>query len=646
MRLLSAAEIERLRRRRSEPAFHAAWSALERRAQTALDLGTDVPTEGGGWTHNYFCPDDATRLTFDRTQPRAHRCATCGRVFTGELLDLAWISSRQNELADGLRAAAFAWLISGERPYLDHATTLLETYAARYESYPVHGVNAGKGRLMGQSLDEAVWSIPAAWAYDAVRDALPQEAQERIERGLFRPMAAHLHTQVMQRIHNIGCWILAGIATIAAVLDYESLLVPVFDAQWGIERQLLEGTLEDGWWWEGSPAYHYYTITAVLNMVTGLRRFKPEVTHLPRLRQMLDTPPVIARADLSQPALNDCWYMESEPGALARRAPLYEIAYGLWGDETHSALLGRFYAQGTERVSLEALLFGPDTLPAPASASPVSVPAVLQAPSGYAVFRRAEHDAWLLFKFGPHGGGHGHPDKLALDYHAFGLRLSADLGTPGYGIPLNRTWYRHTLAHNTVLLDGEPQPPATGELLHFADGSAGGYASAHARVTWPADAPAPYAGVTLERSIRWCMTGVPRFVEEVRVVCPEPRLIELAWHHAGALQLEGAAPVTELPSQPEAAPFPPPLPENPTYALLKEIQYLRSPTNAWSATWRLEEGGIGPGTRCAAIDPPGAALVSARVPGNPASETLSLLLRRVHAATARFVTVYEPLPDA
>ncbi|HET7771846.1 MAG TPA: heparinase II/III family protein, partial [Chloroflexota bacterium] len=607
MRLLTDAEIERFRRRCAEPAFSAAWSALERRAQAALEHGTDVPTAGGGWTHNYFCPDDATRLTFDRAQPRAHRCPACGRTFTGEPLDLAWISTRQNELVDGLRAAALAWLATRHQPYLDHVTTLLERYAALYESYPVHGVNAGKGRLMGQSLDESVWSIPASWAYDAVRDALPLDARERIEQGLFRPMAVHLHTQVMQRTHNIGCWILAGISTIAAVLQDESLLTPVFDPKWGIEQQLLEGTLEDGWWWEGSPAYHYYTITAILNLVTGLRLFRPEVTQLPRLRQMLDTPPAIARADLSQPALNDCWYMESEPGALARRAPLYEIAHGLWGDDSHAALLGTFYGSGVERTSLEALLFGPDTLPAaPATAQPTAS-AILQSPSGYAVFRRPEHDAWLLFKFGPHGGGHGHPDKLALDYHAFGQRLSADLGTPGYGIPLNRIWYRHTLAHNTVLLDGESQPPATGELLHFADGSAGGYATAHARVSWPDNAPAPYAGVTLERSFRWAVTGTPRFWEEVRVECPEPRLIELAWHHAGAIQIEGASPVTELPAQEGALPFPPPLPENPTYALLAELRHLRAPANAWTATWRLGDEGSGPGTRCQAIDPPGAA---------------------------------------
>jgi hypothetical protein len=394
---------------------------------------------------------------------------------------------------------------------------------------------------------------------------------------------------------------------------------------------------------------------------------------------MFETPLGLLRADLSLPALNDGWYSETEPAALARRAPLYEVAYALWSDPTHHALLSRFYASGVDRTSLEALLFGPDTLdapdtaPVPAASDPPHVPkppptrsaplarpsrptAELQRPSGYGIFRHPQHDAWLLLKYGPHGGGHGHPDKLALELHAFGRRLSADLGTPGYGIPLNRTWYRHTVAHNTVLLDGESQPPATGELLHFDDGSTGGAAIAHTRVTWPADAPPPYAGVTLERTIQWATTGAPHFVDTVHVTCLERHLIALAFHHEGALTLEGLA------STPGAEP----LPDNPTYALLTETRHLQSPAGIWTAAWTAAaptspdsrhdlDTRLGPHsqhgsdtpqprrvtTRCRAIDPPGATLVSARAPGNPAADTLSLLLRRVRASDATFVTVYD-----
>ncbi|MSS74006.1 MAG: hypothetical protein EXS64_21355 [Candidatus Latescibacteria bacterium] len=42
--------------------------------------------------------------------------------------------------------------------------------------------------------------------------------------------------------------------------------------------------------------------------------------------------------------------------------------------------------------------------------------------SGYAVLRAERPEAYLLLKYGPHGGGHGHPDKLSLILHACGPR--------------------------------------------------------------------------------------------------------------------------------------------------------------------------------------------------------------------------------
>ncbi|MER3406630.1 MAG: heparinase II/III family protein, partial [Chloroflexota bacterium] len=321
---------------------------------------------------------------------------------------------------------------------------------------------------MGQSLDEAVWSIALAWAYDAVRDALAPDERRQIEDGLLHPVAAHLLGQRFRRVHNIECWHLAALASLGVVLADQACVEAALDEQYGFTAQLEGGVLADGWWWEGSPAYHFYTLQALLTLALALRRVLPQVLEHPRLRAMLDAPAELARADLSLPALNDCWFGVSAPRELARRAALYETAWTLWHDPAHAALLARLYAAGEPRRSTEALLFGPDILPAPAPSPPATR---LFEASGYAVLRygtAVTDERWLLLKFGPHGGGHGHPDKLSLDLHAFGKRLSPDLGTPGYGIPLNRTWYRHTLSHNTVLLDGLPQPPATGALVRFA----------------------------------------------------------------------------------------------------------------------------------------------------------------------------------
>lgn len=626
MRLLNEAELARLRRRRDDPAFAAAWAALEATAAQARRQGLAVPEEGAGWAHDYFCPDHAARLEYDPARPHTHRCPVDGRVFAGGVYDAAWRSRTNHEIVGGLRAAAILWRAGGEARHADHAAGVLEAYAARYPHYEVHGTHAGQGRCMGQSLDEATWSIPLAWSYDLAREALTPDRQARIEAQLLRPAAEHLLGQLWRRTHNIECWHLAALATLGVVLDDERFVAPALDEEHGYIGQLRDGVLADGWWWEGSPTYHFYTLSAVLALVAALRGRHPELARQPRLRAMFDAPRGPLRDDLSLPATNDGWFDAAQPGFVARHAASYEVACALWGDPGHGALLSRLYAGGTPRAAVEALLHGPDgfgagTLPAPVSA--------VQGASGYAVLRHGAgaDERCLLLKYGPHGGGHGHFDKLALDLHAFGRRLSADLGTPGYGIPLNKSWYRHTLAHNTVLIDETAQPPATGELARFAAETAGGYAVADARVAWPADAPVPaYAGVTARRCILWKGSPTPYFIDLVQVQCPEPRRIDLAWHHAGELRLDGLLPI------PWAS-------ERDGYRHLDDVR--QHDAAEWQARWHHDGGGAA----CWALNPPGALTLAARGPSNPAAETRSTLLRRVTAAEAWFVAVFEPFAE-
>ena len=96
--------------------------------------------------------------------------------------------------------------------------------------------------------------------------------------------------------------------------------------------------------------------------------------------------------------------------------------------------------------------------------------------TGYAVLRSQPDgdgqpspatEQYALLKYGLHGGGHGHPDKLGLTLYAQGSRLAPDLGTPGYGIDLFQGWYRQTISHNTVILDGLSQRRARVGALPF-----------------------------------------------------------------------------------------------------------------------------------------------------------------------------------
>ena len=75
---------------------------------------------------------------------------------------------------------------------------------------------------------------------------------------------------------------------------------------------------------------------------------------------------------------------------------------------------------------------------------------------GYTGRRSTQRSAWMYYGF---TAGHGHEDTLNIGLEAFGLNLSPDLGYPTntIGDPTNQGWLRTTLAHNTVVVDGESQ---------------------------------------------------------------------------------------------------------------------------------------------------------------------------------------------
>lgn len=60
--------------------------------------------------------------------------------------------------------------------------------------------------------------------------------------------------------------------------------------------------------------------------------------------------------------------------------------------------------------------------------------------TGYTVLRSGTKT--VVMKYGPHGGGHGHPDKLSISIHDGEKEIVSDMGTCAYGVPAFTKWYR------------------------------------------------------------------------------------------------------------------------------------------------------------------------------------------------------------
>ena len=239
--------------------------------------------------------------------------------------------------------------------------------------------------------------------------------------------------------------------------------------------------------------------------------------------------------------------------------------------------------------------------------------------SGYAVMNSTDTQRQLILKYGPHGGGHGHADKLALVLWAYGQRLSPDLGTPGYGIPMNNSWYRHTLSHNTILLDGMPQVPEAGQLNRFDVKD--DVTIVEATVNFNDTDDVIWEGVQLRRVILW---KDEYFIDIVIVESPQTRQIDLAWHHTGTF-------TSEIEITPEKA-F-----DQTGYSHLKNIR--SSKAIEWQANWNNPNTGIW------LLNPQDTTTYIADAPGNPTNEVISFLLRRVRAKDTAFFSVIEPFDE-
>ncbi|MFQ6096571.1 MAG: heparinase II/III family protein, partial [Armatimonadota bacterium] len=419
--------------------------------------------------------------------------------------------------------------------------------------------------------------------------------------------AAELIHEHQWGIHNICCWHDSAYGLVGLTLGDERLASDAITGPKGFRAQIEKGVTDDGFWYESAWGYHFYTMSALQPLAIAARNVGINL-YTERYKKMYDAPLSFMAPGGALPAFNDSG--TANPLGQGR---MYVVAYARWRDPRYLLPILR-----SGRRSLEALLFGLDL----GQPKPFRLQSAVFPSAGYVILRSGElaetgadshiPENYLALDYGPHGGGHGHPDKLGFVMYGKRALLAEDPGSIAYGNPAHGGWFRQTLSHNTILVNGKSQKPCTGTLQFAALGEGIGLCSARADEAYP--------GVRLRRTM--ALIG-DRVVDVVVCEAEEDSTFDWAYHNRGTL--ESSLPFTKLDDPPDGD----------GYSWAKDWRAARA-NGAWRAIWRQEGG-----PSLLLVQAPGEGgceVLSAVGMGNPTRVKVPFVVSRQRGKTAIYCT--------
>lgn len=456
---LTAAEQESVRTRyETERAARSTAKVLLSEADALASAPLDIPHKEGQWTHWYICPVDGAPL--EPRSPTEHICSYCGKAVQGERYDKVYVALRHRHWMEAVETLGWAYAIEPKPVYAERVRAILLEYASFYRDLALHDRNGGDAqsaaRLHAQTLDEAVALCQLCVGYDRTYDAscFAPEDHEIIETGLIRPMVEVIMANTSGG-SNWQTWHNAAVGCAGFVLRDDNYVEWAVNGPSGFVFQLNHSVLESGAWFEESVTYHWFALRGLVYLMEAATRADVDLYAHPNVKKMFDAPLRLVYPDLTFPPLND-----SDRSNLRDARMLYEVAYKRFGDPQYAAVLeprntvwGLFWGGAT--VSED----GPPKLQLHTSNNESE---------GLAILRDATGETALYLDYGGAGTDHVQPAKLGIILYAHGDERLVDPGRLAYGNPLHGSWYRETVAHNTVVVGTRSQKLAAARLLAFA----------------------------------------------------------------------------------------------------------------------------------------------------------------------------------
>ena len=244
--------------------------------------------------------------------------------------------------------------------------------------------------------------------------------------------------------------------------------------KYGFQWQLGSALPESGFWAEWS-GYHFVALRGMIHIAEMGRHNGYDLYHMQisgrSMKKMFDSPFLLVAPNYEFPRTKD-----SGGGSILEYAPFYEVGYAVYRDPKYLALLNLTHLQrGTQLVGETSglgeapepvTLFNlvPD-LPRDSMEIRPTESVNLEG-NGFAILRNGGGKNYVYLDYGIMGGEHGHPDRLEMGYYAEGRNWIVD--------PLNEftpiltsSWFRQSIAHNTLVVDQTSQTSTNGYGKYF-----------------------------------------------------------------------------------------------------------------------------------------------------------------------------------
>ena len=524
-----------------------------------------VPRERGGWWHAYICPVHGTELdhgdllggTFP---PGGAPCRHGCRIDTPQVRG-AWAALAHQACALRLRHLAASPAAEDRAA----AARGLEHYAELYAQLTADGPHEGapdwmlRGRLFHQALTETIWAVSighAAWSLAGA--AGPQEGD-----GPGPGDERAVSPAVGELLGRLARFADAARTHMVARDEERSNYTAWFNAAAAVCRRRPSPGLDghpalavhpDGWEWEGSTYYHMFVLRAYLLSLRGCDPRTLPAETAERIAAMAAVLAGIAAPAGDLPELHDGPYQRA--GALAELREVCTLVHRLFTGEPLARVLewtaGRAAGPAPD---VDGWFAGPP-LPWPYAAERRAFP-----DAGFAVLRAAGVHAVL--DAGPHGGGHGHQDKLALYlYGPGGVAWQPDPGQVPYAHKAFRAHYASAAAHPTFSADGADQRPVAARLEAAGERSvrgvcAGAYEGVRATRTLTASGGYLLDVLTVESDEERTLASHLRPAVDLDTLCGPDGLVRTVWGDEGGAVLTGchvASPAAEFTLRPHPGP--------------------------------------------------------------------------------------------